>query len=143
MLASIVSQLAQDLAANVCSIYSWSKPRGTLLLEATAGLNADLVGKLTLLPTEGLTGLVIEKASAISVKYPAHHPRYKFVPRSSEERLNSYLGVPITHRTAGIIGVVTIQTESPRIFLISEIEFIVHAADRIAPVLYVALTQAA
>ncbi len=138
-LAHIVFSLAQDINANVSSLYSWHPEKDMLRLEATHGLAAALVGKLTMTSSEGLTGLVVQKSTPISIKYPANHPRYKFVPNSAEERLLSYLGVPIGLRGRGIIGVVTVQTESAKMFSMTEIEFVVHAADRIAPIMAAAL----
>lgn len=140
-LGQIVNSLAQDVHANVSSLYSWTPALDRLRLEATFGLSQAVVGQLTMKSSEGLTGMVIERGAPVSVKYPSNHPRYRYVPGSTEERLCSYLGVPVGMRGRGVIGVVTVQTESPKMFTMTEIEFVVHAAERMAPVLAAALGE--
>jgi len=134
-LNSIVNELAQQLNAHVSSIYSWNANKNVLELIATHGLNKELVGQLCLRPDQGLTGLVAETRKAVSVKNPSKHPRYILVPRSFEERLQSYLGVPVFHTGRQFMGVLTVQSESARIFSGSDIDTVVKASNRVAQLL--------
>jgi phosphotransferase system enzyme I (PtsP) len=131
-LSIIAHQVASDLNAQVSSIYRWIADDNVLELTATHGLNEELVGQLRLRPDQGLTGLVAETHKPVSVKNPAKHPRYILVPRSFEERLHSYLGVPVFQTGRQFLGVLTVQSESARIFSPAEISAVVRAANSIA-----------
>lgn len=131
-LQDIVQEMAIAVDAQVSSIYQWLDSESRLQLVATHGLNAELVGTLYLKPEQGLTGLVAQTRKPVSVKHPAQHPRYVFVPRSFEERLESYLGVPVFKPGRVFAGVLTVQRESPRLFTPQEISAVVLAANRIA-----------
>lgn len=131
-LDSIVREVASAVDAQVSSIYHWQEHQSQLQLVATHGLNNELVGKLFLRPDQGLTGLVAETRRPLSVKHPSTHPRYVFVPRSFEERLESYLGVPVFRPGRVFSGVLTVQRESARLFTPQEISAVVLAANRVA-----------
>jgi phosphotransferase system enzyme I (PtsP) len=131
-LDSIVRNVADALGVQVSSFYQWRADDNVLELAATVGLNTELVGSLRLRPDQGLTGLVAETRKPVSVKHPAKHPRYIFVPRSFEERLQSYLGVPVFRPVNQFVGVLTVQSESSRIFTPREISAVIQAASRLA-----------
>lgn len=130
-LHAIVYDVAIALNAHVSSFYQWLDDSNVLQLAATHGLNPELVGELRLRPDQGLTGLVAATRKPLSVKNPAKHPRYIHVPRSFEERLQSYLGVPVFKTGRTLAGVLTVQSESARIFTPSEISSVVIAANHI------------
>lgn len=134
-LHAIVSEVADALNAPVSSFYRWLETDKVLLLAATRGLNPELVGQLRLRPDQGITGLVAETRKPVSVKHPSKHPRYVHVPRSFEERLQSYLGVPVFLTGRTLAGVLTVQSESARIFTPREISTVVIAANRITRLL--------
>lgn len=135
VLDGIVHELAQQLNAHVSSVYRWRADENVLELVATHGLNKELVGQLRLRPDQGLTGLVAETRKTVSIKNPSKHPRYVLVPRSFEERLQSYLGVPVFQTGRKFMGVLTLQSESARIFAGSDIEAVVKASNRVAQLL--------
>src|SRR6187402_1283180 len=83
-LHSIAHNVAVALNAQVSSIYRWVAEENVLELVATHGLNEELVGTLRLRPEQGLTGLVAQTHKPVSVKHPAKHPRYIYVPHSFE-----------------------------------------------------------
>jgi len=132
VLHSIALNVATALNAQVSSIYRWVAEDNILELVATHGLNEELVGTLRLRPDQGLTGLVAQTHKPVSVKHPAKHPRYIFVPHSFEERLQSYLGVPVFQIGRQFLGVLTVHSESARIFSPGEISAVVQASNRIA-----------
>lgn len=131
-LDSIVRSVASSLGAHVSSFYQWRPADNVLELAATFGLNTELVGSLRLRPDQGLTGLVAETRKPVSVKHPAKHPRYILVPRSFEERLQSYLGIPVFRPVNEFVGVLTVQSESSRIFTPREISAVMQAAGRLS-----------
>ena len=131
-LHDIANGVAAALNAQVSSIYRWVAEDNVLELVATHGLNEELVGTLRLRPDQGLTGLVAQTHKPVSVKHPAKHPRYIYVPHSFEERLQSDLGVPVFQTGRQFLGVLTVQSESARIFSPSEISAVVQASSRIA-----------
>jgi len=135
VLDNMVHELARQLNAQVSSVYCWKANENVLELLATHGLNKELVGQLRLRPDQGLTGLVAETRKPVSVKNPAKHPRYILVPRSFEERLQSYLGVPIFQTGRQFMGVLTVQSEATRIFSGDEIGAVVSTANRVAELL--------
>ena len=135
VLQTAVDEVASALHAHVASFYQWLATDNVLQLAATHGLNQELVGHLRLRPDQGLTGLVAETRKPLSVKHPANHPRYIHVPRSFEDRLQSYLGVPVFQTGRILVGVLTVQSESARIFTPSEISTVVMASSRIARLL--------
>jgi len=135
VLDGIVHELAQQLNAHVSSVYRWRADENVLELVATHGLNKELVGQLRLRPDQGLTGLVAETRKTVSIKNPSKHLRYVLVPRSFEERLQSYLGVPVFQTGRKFMGVLTLQSESARIFAGSDIEAVVKASNRVAQLL--------
>jgi len=132
VLHSIALNVATALNAQVSSIYRWVAEDNVLELVATHGLNEELVGTLRLRPEQGLTGLVAQTHKPVSVKHPAKHPRYIFVPHSFEERLQSYLCVPVFQIGRQFLGVLTVQSEYARIFSPGEISAVVQASSRIA-----------
>src|SRR6202049_3407559 len=88
---------------------------------------------------EGLTGLVAEQVSPVSVEHVRTHPRFKYFKASGEDNLQSFLGVPLIER--GVLqGVLVIQTIEPRIFREDEIRMLTEAATEVAPIVSEART---
>jgi phosphotransferase system enzyme I (PtsP) len=112
--------LARRLRVDVCTLYVYDEPAEELVLVASAGLLSSAIGYR--LPVgSGLTGRVARMKQPVSVKYPARHPEYHYVPGSGEERLQSYLGLPLFDLRQ-LLGVMVVQTEAPRVFRLNEIE---------------------
>ena len=59
-LANIVNVIQQRFATDVCSVYLLDESSTTLTLWATTGLETSSVGRVRMLISEGLTGLVID-----------------------------------------------------------------------------------
>jgi phosphotransferase system enzyme I (PtsP) len=115
-LDSIVALVAERMDAQVCSIYLLDDGQPSCLtLRATVGLDPNAVGKVRMLTSEGLTGLVVEQMKPVAVREAVQHPRFKVFPETHEERFPSYLGVPLVERRTPI-GVLAIRTEQPRDF---------------------------
>jgi phosphotransferase system enzyme I (PtsP) len=119
-LKNIVAIVAERMRTEVCSLYILDRQKNRLTLRATTGLDPEAVGKVAMGINEGLTGLVIERMSAIRVVDAQAHPRYKYFPETGEERFHSFLGVPLVERKTPL-GVLVVQTSRRRQFSRDEI----------------------
>ena len=109
-LSQVVSILSHHMQSQVCSIYLYNENDDRLVLEATVGLNENLIGKLTLAPGEGLTGLALKELRPIREGRGRDNPYFKPIPDSGEERYESFLAVPII-RGIRRVGVLVLQDE--------------------------------
>lgn len=131
----ITSSVAAELVAEVCSIYVM-RAGEVLELFATLGLNPS-AKRLTRLRTgEGLVGEVAASAAPLAVAEAWSHPSFVFRPETGEEDLRSFLGVPI-RRGGNVLGVVTIQNRTPRVYSEDEIETLEIVAMVLAEILAV------
>ena len=114
-LREIVAMVAEQMATPLCSLYLLEPASGDLVLAASTGLRFDPDQPPRLAHHEGLVGLVVEQGSPVAVREASHHPRFKFLPETGEERYASFLGVPVS-RGGRIVGCLVVQTEEPRDF---------------------------
>ena len=114
-LQRVVQTIAVHMNADVCSIYLLNDSTGSLVLEATEGLNRELIGKLSLAKGEGLVGLSMRELRPILEDNASRSPYYKYVPESGEELFESFLAVPILLGLTKI-GVITLQHSRPGYF---------------------------
>src|SRR5216684_1868100 len=113
-LMNVVALIAKRFQTDVCSAYLLEPDRANLVLAATVGLRRECIGTLRMAVHEGLTGLVAEQVSPVSVEHVRTHPRFKYFRASGEDNLQSFLGVPLIER--GVLqGVLVIQTIEARI----------------------------
>ena len=70
----IVSLIAANMVAEVCSIYVVRPNGGVLELFATEGLKLEAVHKSTLKIGEGLVGVIAHDAKPLSLSDAQHHP---------------------------------------------------------------------
>ncbi|HTR62364.1 MAG TPA: phosphoenolpyruvate--protein phosphotransferase [Candidatus Binataceae bacterium] len=134
-LDQIVEAIAEGMQAEVCSLYLFDAQRERLVLRATVGLDRESVGRVSMRPTEGLVGLVIEKDEAVAVTDAISHERYKYFPETGEERYHTFLGVPVQEGRQKPIGVLVAQTLARRKYSRTEITLLRTAASQIAGVL--------
>jgi len=109
-LSQVVKIVSSHMQADVCSIFLLNEKHDALVLQATEGLNKDMVGKLTLAPGEGLTGLTLKELRPIREGRGSDSPYYKHIPDIGEEHLESFLAVPIM-RGVHRVGVLVLQDE--------------------------------
>ena len=119
-LDNIVALVSKRMNSEVCSIYLLDDDGETLRLHATKGLARASVGRITMNISEGLTGLVIEQRSVVSLENAQEHPRYKYFKESGEERYHSFLGIPMFERKSPV-GVIVVQHRDPRSYTATEI----------------------
>jgi phosphotransferase system enzyme I (PtsP) len=119
-LDNIVNVVSRRMASDVCSIYLLDDDGETLRLQATKGLSLSSVGKITMNISEGLTGLVVEQRSVVSLENAHEHPRYKYFAETREERYHSFLGIPMFERKSPV-GAIVVQHREPRGYTATEI----------------------
>jgi phosphotransferase system, enzyme I, PtsP len=119
-LDKIVSVIAADMVAEVCSVYV-IRPGEVLELFSTKGLNASAVHNTRLRVGEGLIGLVGAQARPIALADAASHPDFVLRPETGEELYQSLMGVPVL-RGGRVIGVISVQNRIRRNYSDEEIE---------------------
>lgn len=130
----LVHNVRIALGTEVCSIYLMNRDQDQLLFAANEGLNKEMVGGISLDITQGLVGLVAERAEPINLNNATLHPRFHLVPEIGEEAFHAFLGVPvIDHRQ--VLGVLVVQQRARRKFDESEEAFLVTLSAQLATVI--------
>jgi len=132
-LDNIVNVVSRRMASDVCSIYLLDDDGETLRLQATKGLSLSSVGKITMNISEGLTGLVVEQRSVVSLENAHEHPRYKYFAETREERYHSFLGIPMFERKSPV-GAIVVQHREPRSYTTTEISTLATIAYQISSI---------
>jgi phosphotransferase system enzyme I (PtsP) len=107
-LQKVVQTIAEHMRAEVCSIYLLNDSTGRLVLEATEGLNREMVGQFSLDKGEGLVGRSFIELRPILEERATRNPFYKFIPEIGEETFEAFLAVPIMLGLSKI-GVLVLQ----------------------------------
>ena len=119
-LDKIVSQIANLMVAEVCSIYL-RRQDGTLELIATEGLNKSAVHTTFMKRGEGLVGRCAELAIPVNEPDAQKHPAFSYRPETGEEIYHSFLAVPIL-RNGEVLGVLTVQNKTFREYPDEDVE---------------------
>ncbi|MCW6511105.1 phosphoenolpyruvate--protein phosphotransferase [Lichenifustis flavocetrariae] len=119
-LDDIVTQIAFNMVAEVCSVYVLHTD-GRLELYATEGLKREAVHLTTMRIDEGLVGLIAATAESLALPDAQVHPAFSYRPETGEEIYQSFLGVPIL-RGGNTLGVLVVQNRARRIYSEEEIE---------------------
>ena len=119
-LDKIVEQIANNMVAEVCSVYVLRADE-TLELYATVGLKREAVHHTALKVGEGLVGLIAAEARFLNLANAQVHPAFAYKPETGEEMYNAFLGVPIL-RAGRTLGVLVVQNKSHRTYMDEEVE---------------------
>ncbi len=111
-LNQVVSLIATDMVAEVCSCYLL-RAGDVMELFATKGLNPDAVHKTRMALNEGLVGHIATTARPLNLADAQSHPSFAYRPETGEEIYSSLMGVPIL-RDDRVIGVLVVQNRVPR-----------------------------
>ncbi len=130
-LSIIVRRVKEAMTVDICSVYLRDTARSEYVLMATDGLNPAAVGKVRLRSDQGLVSLVGERQEPVSLSDASDHPRYLYVPETSEEFHHSFLGVPIIHYRR-VLGVLVAQHQAKRLFHDDEVAFFLTVAAQLA-----------
>lgn len=133
-----VELIAGRMEVDVCSIYLFDEDETELVLKATHGLSSEAVGQVSMKTGEGLIGQVAESHAPVNELDVMEHPRFKYFPSIDEERLASFLGVPLVeHRK--LQGVLAIQNQERRQFTAEDESLLLTIASQIAGLISKAL----
>lgn len=116
----IVHDIAQNMVAEVCSLYVL-RSDSVLELYATEGLNPGSVHLVQLRLGQGLVGTIAASAKPLNLSDAQKHPAFTYLPETGEEIYNSFLGVPVL-RAGRTLGVLVVQNRTHRHYRDDEIE---------------------
>jgi phosphotransferase system enzyme I (PtsP) len=116
----IVSDIAKNMVAEVCSLYIL-RADSVLELYATEGLNPGSVHLAQLRLGQGLVGTIAASARALNLSDAQEHPAFTYLPETGEEIYNSFLGVPVL-RAGRTLGVLVVQNRTHRHYREDEVE---------------------
>lgn len=133
-LCDVVTQIAEHMRSDVCSVYLYDETADKLVLRATHGLNPESVGKVELRPGEGITGRALKELRPIREAHADRSPHFKRVSGLGEEQFQSFLAVPIK-RGINRIGVMVLQHRKPDYFNVQDARAIQAIASQLAATL--------
>ena len=116
----IVHHIAQNMVAEVCSLYVL-RADSVLELYATEGLNPGSVHQAQLRLGQGLVGTIAASARPLNLSDAQKHPAFAYLPETGEEAYHSFLGVPVL-RAGRTLGVLTVQNRTMRQYRDDELE---------------------
>ncbi|MBZ0227481.1 MAG: GAF domain-containing protein, partial [Bauldia sp.] len=119
-LDKIVTQIAANMVAEVCSVYVL-RSDGVLELYATEGLKREAVHHAGLRVGQGLVGTIAAEARPLNLPNAQSHPAFRYLPETGEEIYSSFLGVPIL-RAGRTLGVLVVQNKAHRTYYDEEVE---------------------
>ncbi len=132
-LTNIVHLVHHRFATDVCSVYLLEPDRSSLVLAATIGLRVEGIGRVRMRLTEGLVGLVAERARPVVVHDTSTHPRFKYFQDAGEDSFRTFLGVPVMDRSV-LQGVLVVQTAEARAFSDEDVRQLAAAGGQVAPI---------
>lgn len=112
----VVKRTRELMAADICSIYFTETDQRRHVIVATDGLAPSAVGRVQIGFGKGLIGKVAETASPVQINDVPEALDEDFVRQSGVERHNTFLGVPITHRSQ-VLGVLVVRQKAERRFV--------------------------
>src|SRR5690606_35762504 len=116
----IVREIAQNMVAEVCSLYIL-RADSVLELYATEGLNPKAVHLAQLRLGQGLVGTIAASARPLNLSDAQQHPAFAYLPETGEEIYHSFLGVPVL-RAGRTLGVLVVQNRTMRHYREDEVE---------------------
>ncbi len=119
-LDKVVDLIAQDIVAEVCSIYVM-RSGDVLELFASKGLKPAAVHKTRMRVNQGLVGLIAAQARPVALADAQSHPNFAYFPETGEEVYRSLMGVPIM-RGGRVLGVLVVQNRTQRNYTEEEVE---------------------
>ena len=128
-----VESVAEVLDSPEVTIYLYDPTIDRLILRGTRSFNPEAIGQITLGIGEGIIGWAAKAGRPVPVRDVWSDPRFKYVPGIGEERLRSFLAVPIVLFTVNrLVGVLNVTSTEFRDFTNEEIRFTEIAAGQLA-----------
>lgn len=131
LLDTIVKEVSGYTGADVCSIYLLDPITNELILEAAEGIEVGMVRRVKMDVSQGITGWVVRNGEPVAV-YDIHKdPRVHFISDIQEERLKSFLSLPLIVRDKSI-GVLNLANMRYRDYTYNDIQGMSIIANHIA-----------
>lgn len=134
VLGLIVRRIQRGMRTDVCSVFLFDLSSQRFVLRASQGLNRKAVGRVSLSSSEGIVGMVAQRAEPINLEDAEVHPAFCFLKETGEERFHAFLGVPIIHQKQ-VLGVLVVQQQECRRYDESEEAFMVTISAQLAGVI--------
>ena len=117
LLAYVVKLCAELTGCVGALVYLWDEDRERLVVRAGVEGYEQWIGRFSMAMGEGLTGwTALTRQPGIIRDNPTADPRFKLVPELNDERLQSYLTIPIVSPADRLLGVITLHTGAPHEF---------------------------
>jgi len=114
-LTTLVKRVREAVDVEAASAFLFDDKHEEYVLIATDGLNKQAESSVRVPKNTGLIGLVGRREEPINIENVFDHPKYHQEIKLGEERMNSFLGVPIIqHRK--LCGVLVLQRFESRCF---------------------------
>ncbi len=133
-LSQVVETISRHMQTNSCAVFLYDETTKRLVLQAAAGLYQGMVGELSIVPSEGLTGLAFREMRPVKEDRVRENPTFKTVPGSGEDAYESFLAVPIIRRLRRV-GVLVLQDHKSARFHKQEIQALEAIASQLATTL--------
>lgn len=130
----IVRRIQRAMRTQVCSVFLLDSASQRYVLRASQGLNREAVGSASLSSSEGIVGLVAQRAEPINLEDAETHPAFCYLQETGEERYHAFLGVPVIHHRQ-VLGVLVVQQQECRRYDESEEAFLVTVSAQLAGVI--------
>jgi len=127
----IVVVTAEMLNSKICSIMLLEETGEELVIKATQSLSEEYKKKPNLKVNASLSGEVIKTKKPIAIYDVQKEKKYRFRDLAVKENLTSMLSVPMIVKDKAI-GIITVYTKSPHLFVQEEINVLQLVANQAA-----------
>ncbi len=132
-LQQIARAVAEEMRADLCSIFLYDEARRELILRATNGPRPDNGNQFSLRMGEGYSGWVADKGQPLIVKDACADERFAYEAKAYSPKYRGLLSLPIIFFTVEKLeGVMSVQTREPREFTPEEVGFLEVVAGQLA-----------
>ncbi len=132
-LQQIARAVAEEMRADLCSIFLYDEARRELVLRATNGPRPNNGNQFSLRMGEGYSGWVADKGQPLIVKDACADERFAYEAEAYSPRYRGLLSLPIIFFTVEKLeGVMSVQTLETREFTPEEVGFLEVVAGQLA-----------
>lgn len=132
-LQQIARAVAEEMRADLCSIFLYDEARRELILRATNGPRPYDGRQFSLRMGEGYSGWVADKGQPLIVKDACADDRFAYEASAYSPEYHGLLSLPIIFFTVEKLeGVMSVQTREPREFTPEEVGFLEVVAGQLA-----------
>ncbi len=125
--------VAEEMEADLCSLYLYDEASRELNLRATNGPRPHGGGHFALRMGEGYSGWVADKGNPLIVKDACADERFSYEAKAYNPAYHGLLSLPIIFFTVEKLeGVISVQTREPREFTPEEVGFLEVVAGQLA-----------